>query len=244
MNIDRDIVARAFSKAGEEPITQEEWTEGNGNRVRVVKDFYLAILLDSLASYDWTSQKKRVRLEAYTEEDEENLTGFAYMYPIPADCAKIVKVGDNAVYIVEGAFIFSDEPDAILLYIKDYFTGQYEYSRVENPVAEDVSKYYYIDSDGDYVKENIFDNTRTYYVIVENDYNFYDQPVLDPTLSSYFECRIAAAIALKLTGDTAKYQMLYNEAQLIANNAMKKSAEQSQNKTQGNKWWTSQLGLD
>ena len=57
MNIDRDLVARAFTKAGEEPITDAEWSDAESSRVRVVKEFYLATLLEALSSYDWTSQK-------------------------------------------------------------------------------------------------------------------------------------------------------------------------------------------
>ena len=116
---------------------------------------------------------------------------------------------------------------------------------VAEPTADDVDKYYYIDENGDYVKETTFDMTKKYYVIFFNDYNFYGQPDFskDPELSAYIECKLAAGIALKLTGGTDKYQMLYNEARLIADGAMKRSAEQAQNRTKGNKWWTDQLGL-
>lgn len=209
MNIDRDIAARALAKAGEEPISNEEWEEGTSNRVRIIKEFYLATLLEALSSYDWTSQKKRARLTALTENDseetEENLTGFAFMYPLPADCAKVVSIDDGKPYIVEGAFLFSDEKNPVLLYIKNYFTTSSDY-------------------------EN-------------DDYAFYEQPSLDPTLSAYFECKLAASIALKLTGGADKYQMLYNEATIIANKAMKKSAEQARNRSKGNKWWAEELGL-
>lgn len=250
MNIDRKLVARALTKAGEEPITDEEWEDADSNRVRIVKEFYLATLLESLSSYDWTSQKKRVRLEAmdnyeyeevlnpvesdlskyweyvYNEHLEKyyyrkaetfvsgntyylridnNLTGYPYMYPLPADCAKVVKLANDEPYIIEGAFLFADVENAVLVYIRNYFTGT-DYGENE-------------------------------------DYNYYGEPELDPTLSAYFECKLAASLALKLTGGTDKYQMLYNEAELIANKAQKKSSEQAQNKTKGNPWWTDQLGM-
>ena len=69
MNIDRNLVARAFIKAGEEPITEAEWSDAESSRVRIVKECYLATILESLSSYDWTSQKKRARL---TPLDPEN----------------------------------------------------------------------------------------------------------------------------------------------------------------------------
>ena len=250
MNIDRNLAARAFIKAGEEPINDTEWnTEPESNRVRAVKECYLATLLESLSSYNWTSQKKRARLtpitpEMASEEDaEENLTGYSFMYALPMDCAKVVAVNDGEPYIVEGGFLFCDKENVVILYIRNYFTGRYVYEEVAEPVAEDVDKYYYKDENGDYVKETTFDMSKTYYVIVEEDYNFYGQPVLDPELSAYIECKLAATIALKLTGGTDKYQMLYNEARLIADGAMKRSAEQAKNKHKGNPWWTDQLGL-
>lgn len=247
MYIDRNIVARAFAKAGEEPITEEEWSDATSTRVRLVKEFYLATLLDALASYDWTSQKKRVRLEALdpeSEEAEDNFTTYSFMYPLPADCAKVVSVNNDKPYIVEGAFLFCDEENAILLYIKNYWTGKYEFTQVAEPVETDLDKYWIKDEEGEYEKAYSWDPTETYYEVVEHDYNFYAQPVLDPILSSFFECKLAANIALKLTGGTDKYQMLYNEAELIANKAQKKSAEQARNRTKGNPWWTTQLGLD
>ena len=246
MNIDRVLVARAFVKAGEEPITDDEWTEGTSSRVRVVQEFYLATILDALSSYNWTSQKKRARLTALIPNDEgteENLTGYAYMFLLPADCGKVVAINDGDPYIVEGGYIFCDYEEPVLLYIRNYFTGKYVYEEVENPDPEDIDKYYIKDEDGDYVKATSYVMGTTYYIRIEEDYNFYSQPSFDPELSSYIECKLAAAIALKLTAGTDKYQMLYNEARLIADGAMKRSAEQARNRAKGNKWWTDQLGL-
>lgn len=288
MNIDRELCARALAKAGEEPITNEEWEDGTSNRVRVIKEFYLATLLEALASYDWTSQKKRVQLEAmnnyeykevlnpvasnlskyweyvYNEHLDKyyyrkansfepgttyylkivnNLTSYPYMYALPSDCAKVVKLANDEPYVIEGEYLYTDTEDAVLLYIRNYFTGTYIYELVENPDIENITQYYVKDENGNYVKAESYIMGTDYYSIVEEDYNFYDQPVLDPTLSAYFECKLAASIALKLTSATDKYQLLYNEAELIANKAQKKSSEQAQNKTKGNPWWTDQLGM-
>ena len=247
MYIDRSLVARAFAKAGEEPITDAEWEEGTSSRVRIVQEFYLATILDALSSYNWTSQKKRARLTPITpdmdEDAEENMTGYAFMFALPADCAKVVAINDGDPYIVEGAFIFCDMENPVLLYIRNYFTGRYVYEEVENPDPDDIDKYYIKDEEGNYEKAESYVMGTTYYIRIEEDYNFYSQPTFDPELSSYIECKLAASIALKLTGGTDKYQMLYNEARLIADGAMKRSAEQAKNKTKGNPWWTDQLGL-
>ena len=292
MNIDRELVARAFTKAGEEPITETEWSDAESSRVRIVKEFYLATLLEALSSYDWTSQKMRAQLtpmdnyeyeevlspkqadlaKYYVYDEEENkyykaesfdpaetyylriqvnLTGYAYMFPLPMDCAKVISIDDGQPYIVEGGFLFCDFESIVILYVKNYFTGRYvyrdDYEEVEEPDPDDIDLYYVKDENGEYVKAESYVMGTTYYikiqVIVEEDYNFYGQPQLDPELSAYVECKLAAAIALKLTGGTDKYQMLYNEARLIADGAMKRSAEQAKNKHKGNRWWTDELGL-
>lgn len=246
MNIDRSLVARAFAKAGEEPITDAEWEEGTSSRVRIVQESYLATILDTLSSYNWTSQKKRARLTPLEPDDEyaeENLTGYAYMFLLPADCGKVVAINDGDPYIVEGGYIFCDMENPVLLYIRNYFTGRYVYEEVANPTPDDIDKYYIKDSEGNYEKAVTYVIGTTYYIRIEEDYNFYSQPSFDPELSSYIECKLAASIALKLTGSTDKYQMLFNEARLIADGAMKRSAEQARNKTKGNPWWTDQLGL-
>ncbi|MBO7712211.1 MAG: hypothetical protein J6S85_01750 [Methanobrevibacter sp.] len=280
MNIDRKLVARAFSKAGEEPITESEWEEGNSSRVRVVKDFYLATIQEALSSYDWTSQKKRAKLELLYKEVEEpkeqelykyyiyegndnyvkaeewnatetyyvvnndnNYTKYAFMYLLPADCAKVVSVNDGADYEIEGAYIYTNEIDATLLYIQNYFTGKYEYEEVENPEEENIDNYY-IKNGTLYEKATAFSIEETYYTIIEQDYFFYGDIKLDPQLSAYIECLLAARIALKLTGDMNKYQMLYNEAAIIGNNAQKKSAEMARNRSKGNTTWIKQLGLE
>ena len=288
MYIDRSLVARAFAKAGEEPITDAEWEEGTSSRVRIVQEFYLATILDALSSYNWTSQKKRARLTAlpnieyeqveypeaadinqyyeyvydqyhskwyykkaetyeqgttYYIRIENNMTGFCYMFLLPADCGKVVAINDGDPYIVEGGYIFCDIENPVLLYIRNYFTGRYVYEEVAEPDEADLNKYYVKDEEGNYEKATEWSLAETYYIRIEEDYNFYSQPVFDPELSSYIECKLAASIALKLTGGTDKYQMLYNEARLIADGAMKRSAEQAKNKTKGNPWWTDQLGL-
>ena len=283
MTIDRKLVARAFAKAGEEPITEAEWEEGTSSRVRVVKDFYLAAILEALSLYDWTSQKKRGTLEKvedyfqeveypverdldkyYTRDNEgnyekatswdaqetyyifvkTNFTPYFYMYLLPADCAKCVSLNDGKEYMVEGAYLYTNEAEAILLYIKNYFTGQYVFEEVEDPQEADLDNYYIINEEGKYVKAETWDPDETYYIVVEQDYNFYGEPELDPQLSAFIECSLAARIALKITGDMNKYQMLYNEALLIGNNAQKKSAEMARNKSHGNEWWTKQLGME
>ena len=58
------------------------------------------------------------------------------MFLLPADCAKVVAINDGDPYIVEGAYIFCDIENPVLLYIRNYFTGKYVFQVVENKREE------------------------------------------------------------------------------------------------------------
>lgn len=242
MNINKGIASRAFCKVGEEPINETEWAEDSG-RVRTLKDFYLAVVLESLASYDWTSCTRRKELEL--ETITPNLTNFAYMYKLPLDCAKCSSLADGADYITEGDFLYTDSANAVLVYVTNFFTGKYAYKKVDEPTSEDIASYYELDESGDYVKADIesYSADTDYYVIDKQDYDFYDDIKLEPLLSQYIELMLAASIALKLCEDSQKYQMLYSEAQIIANKAVSISSAQARNKAHGKKYWTEELGI-
>lgn len=242
MNIDKGIASRAFCKVGEEPINETEWAEVSG-RVRTLKDFYLAVVLESLASYDWTSCLRRKALEL--EPEEQNLTNFSYIYKLPSDCAKCKGLADNGDYITEGEYLYTDSANAVLIYVTSFFTGKYKYKKVDTPTSEEIDSYYTLDKSGEYVKADIgsYSATGTYYIVDEQDYNFYDDIKLEPLLSEYIELMLAASIALKLCEDSKKYQMLYSEAQIVANKAMNISSSQARNKAHGKKYWAEELGL-
>ncbi|MBO7714409.1 MAG: hypothetical protein J6S85_12610 [Methanobrevibacter sp.] len=242
MNIDRELVARAMDKAGEEPINDIEWTEGTSTRVRLIKDFYLATILETLSGTDWTSQKKRAALEL---SDEVNLSNYYYMYNLPLDCAKPCNLVNDEDFYCEGGFLFSNTENAVLIYVKNYFTGKYTYRIVREPDTENITRYYtYNDETDEYTQATEYDMSNTYYERVDEDYNFYAQPVFDPILSEAVETRLASKIVLKLNGDNNKYQLLYSEAILAANNAVKNSAKHARNKNHGNKYWAQELGWE
>lgn len=244
MNIDRQLVARAYDKAGEEPITDQEWEEGTGTRVRLIKDVYLASILEALSNTDWTCQKVRKRLDY--SEDEENLTTFQYMYDLPADCAKPTALSNDAVYLVEGGYLYTDTKDAVLVYISNNFTGRYNFEladpQPESQEEIDDGEFYTKDEDG-YNKTVTYDEEETYYVRIEEDYNFYKDFHFDPLLTEYIETVLAMKIVLKLTGDSNKYQMLFSEARLMETRAIKASVAHGHNKDKGNPYWGDMLGL-
>lgn len=243
MNINRELVARAMNKAGEEPINEKEWEEGDGTRVRLIKDIYQATVLEALSTTAWTTQKRRAQLELSIEP---NLTSFFYVYNLPIDCAKPIGLNSQKDYIVENGLLYTNDHEPILIYITNYFTGKYKYKSAEPQPQnqEELSENeYYVLEEEVYTKTDTYDETKTYYIRIEEDYNFYDDPELDPVLSAYIETMLAAKAVLKLTGDTNKYQILFNEAAYMENRAIKSSTAQNRNKKQGSKYWSDILGL-
>lgn len=243
MNINIDIVARAFIKAGEEPLTPEELETKKGTRWRLIQEIYQATIFEELAAVAWTSMKRRKRLE---RSEEENLTNYSYSYLLPKDCAKPVALNSEKTWLMEGGILYTEDPDAILIYITNGFTGKYKYQEAETqPTSQEELEAgnYFILVDEDYQKATTYVEGTIYYTIKEEDYNFYDDPVMDPLLEETIETRLAAKIVLKLTGDQSKYQILFQEAAIIENRATKGSFAQGHNKGKGNKYWGEMLGL-
>lgn len=243
MNINRDIVARAMIKAGEEPLTDTD-IEKNSAKWRYVKDFYLATILETLASTEWTSQIKRSELIL---SEEDNLTGYGYCYNLPADCSKPVELQDNADYLVEGDKLYTNIEHPILKYVSNNYTGKLKYERAVPQPTEDsfvTGKYYTYDDDAkEYVPAEEYDSELEFYTLIAEDYPLYDDYEFDSLLSEYIETRLASKLALKITGDTQLYQLLYNEAILKEREAVNKSIANAHNKDGGNRYWSDILGL-
>lgn len=244
MNIDFEIVARALDKAGQEPLTDEEKETKDSTRWRIIKDFYHAVILEALSNTAWTSQKKRARLNL---SEEENLTTYRFMYELPIDCAKPVALLGDRNYLVEDGNLYTDIDNAVLVYISNGFTGKYKYAfAAVQPTQETFAeKTYYINdvSTESYVRATEFEEGTEYYEQVEEDYPFYNDYKFDPSLSAYIETKLAANIVLKITGNPGLYQLLYNEAVIMENRAIKASVAQGHNKDQGDRWWGDILGM-
>lgn len=244
MNISEEIVARAYDKAGEEPLTETELSNKSSTRWRVIKDYYLATILETLSQTEWTCLITRAELE---ESDIDNYTDYTYVYTLPIDCAKPISLASEAEYIVEGNILYTDDSAAVLVYVTNGYTGQTVYKLPDEQPTEDTfsaGEYYTYDEDTDtYTLADTYDADTTYYVVDEQDYEGYNDLEFDPLLSQYIETMLAAKICLKLTGKEQLYQLLYNEAMLMENRAAKATKAYRYNKENGSKRWSEILGL-
>lgn len=206
MNINWEIVNRALNKIGEEPILEEEKKEKTSTRIRLVYDFYLSTILETLHNTAWTSQIKRTKLIC---AEVENLTDYENVYILPIDCAKPIALKDNSEYKVEGNFLYTNSEENILIYVSN---------SKKIPGVNDEKN-------------------------IEEDYSEYNEMNFDPLLSEYIETKLAAKMALKITGDNSIYQLLYQEAAIIENRAIKASMAHGASKDKGNRYWSNILGL-
>ena len=77
MKINPNIVNRALKKAGQEELTEDDILN-NSNVWRIIKDYYLSTILETLSNTAWTSQMKRAYL--IKDEESENLTNYSFKY--------------------------------------------------------------------------------------------------------------------------------------------------------------------
>ena len=116
MNIDRELVSRALQDIGEEPLADGD-VKSNSSRWLSMKNFYVPTIREILAGCDWTSRKVR---KALVGTDAENLPdGMSLAYTLPVDCVRPVSLSCGKEFIVEGAVLYCNVGNAVLLYISD-----------------------------------------------------------------------------------------------------------------------------
>lgn len=143
MNIDRALVNRALLKAGQTTLTDED-INNNSEAWKTVKEFYLSTMLETLARTQWTSAKRRTQL--HKNEEAENLSIYEIMYDLPVDCARAVKLNSESRFIVEGQYLYTNDSDAVLMYITN---GRTDIALPTEP-PEDIPGYDYIDYGPDF----------------------------------------------------------------------------------------------
>lgn len=89
-----DIANRALSKLGDARITDISQT--NTKAARAMNHRFQFIRDQVLAAYPWRFAMKRTTLAALSSAPE---WGYAYQYALPADCLRLVTLGDISVNV-------------------------------------------------------------------------------------------------------------------------------------------------
>lgn len=107
-----DICNIALTSLGDQRIVS---LSDNNERARVCSARYEDVRDAVLRSYPWNCAIKRVKL---TKSATTPAWGFAFYYPLPADCLRVIDVEDYVVpYEVEGRNIATDASTVKLLYL-------------------------------------------------------------------------------------------------------------------------------
>ena len=249
MNINWNLVNRAMLLSGQFSLTEEDKTERNATFV-LVKQFYLATILESLSEVDWTGGRKRAFLMG-TGIPHKNNTRFRFAYDMPFDCAKPLELENNEYFLVEDRFIYTDQKHAILLYISN--------GKVLRPVPlisggrpADVMDMEYLGAGRPPDKaefttihsghpEDILD-----FIPDEEeaeDYPDYQMPVYEHKFYQYVENMLAAKCAMHLSNQMELHARLLQQAMMIKAEAIETSLGSSAAEQNPRKWWLEDLGI-
>lgn len=110
MNIDRELANRALGAVGQSALPADDT---GSKSYLLIKKWYVSTMNESLEMIPWTSAKTRKML---VKAAVENYSDYSLVYNLPVDCAKIISLKDNGFYIVEGRYLYTDSPDAVLIY--------------------------------------------------------------------------------------------------------------------------------
>lgn len=172
----------------------------------------------------------------------DNYTQFAYCYALPDDCAKPEELLNNEEFIVEGNLLYTNAENAVLMYISNRNIKQHVNVEQNGDVYLEIDEECNLWWVGEDPSPYELEGDKLYYE-AKDFYKDYGELNFDPLLQRFLETRLAADIALKITGDRGIYESLYNESLLIENEAENGTKAQSRSRKNGNDWWTDKIGL-
>ncbi|MDR3191622.1 MAG: hypothetical protein LBT87_01000 [Treponema sp.] len=127
MNIDTLLANRILLDIGDEILTEGD-VEQDTLRWRILKEYYLATVINAISSIPWTNGKRRIALEKIdtvfsSEVNPENKivnhSPYRYMYKLPADCARPLEIQGDYFYVIENGNLLTDRENAALLYVSN-----------------------------------------------------------------------------------------------------------------------------
>jgi hypothetical protein len=248
MNMDLDILNRALFDAGQNTLSAEDAGEHN-TVYRLCKAYYLSTFLEVLSEVEWVGGRRRERL-VVTGRPVITDRRYRFAYDLPADCARPVELQDNAYFIVEDRLILSDEECAELLYVSN--------GKILRPVAAvsageagDIPEAEYLTAGppGTEPDVTLWPGEPADILAAlpadpapADDFPDYRAVRYEPKLYECIEKTLAARFAMKLSNQPELHQLLLQEAMLIKREAVNASRAARAAKTNGNPWWTDELG--
>jgi hypothetical protein len=251
MDIDLKLVNRALLNAGQEPINDGDIAAGNPP-VGLARAYYLETLLEAFSEVAWTGSKRRAVLAK--SRGRGNTSPYGFMYDLPVDCAKPLELQENAYFVIEGRYLYSDMDRAELVYVSNgrgitqtvkisgggsrtryghpYLHGGMSYTRPSVIIHGGGSR------EADYTKRAAEIAPR-----LAEDFPAYRQVLTEPKFYEYVEKTLSAKYAMKLSDRPELHVSLLQEAMLVKEEAIAASRSSVAAKKNGAGWWADRLGL-
>ena len=134
-----EIANTALERLGARPISS--FSDGS-KAARLASSAYDRVRLEVLRAHPWNCISARALL---AESTEPPAFGYAHQYPLPADCERVLEVGDSDStdfesrysWVVEGRMILTDEGAPLpVRYLKDDTDPQKYDSTLVSAIAE------------------------------------------------------------------------------------------------------------
>jgi hypothetical protein len=248
MNMNQDIVNRALLDVGQSALTPLDAEEKNTS-YKLCRQYYLDAFLEALSEVEWTGGRKRDRL-ARTGRPVLGDSRYRFAYDMPFDCAKPIELQDNEFFTVEDRIIYTDVPEAELLYVSNgkilrtvraVTAGrpgdvpEAEYLSAGPPGTEpDVTLRAGRPAD---IPDEFPDDP-----VSPEDYPDFRMLEYEPKFYEYIEKSLAAKFSMKLSDQPALHVQLLQEALLSRQEAVNASRSRAAAKIKPVRWWTEELG--
>ena len=244
MNMNLGIVNRALLDVGQSALTDQDVRDKN-TAYQVYKQYYIDTFLEALSEAEWTGGRKRARL-VRTGRPVLPDTRYRFAYDMPFDCAKPIELQDNEFFAVEDRIIYSDAPEAELLYVSNGKTLRpaavircgrpggvmdMEYLTA-GPPGTDPDETIRAGGPGDILDELPADPAPA------DDFPDYRQTEYEPKFFEYIELVLAAKVSMKLSNQPQLHAQLLQKAMLIKQEAVNATRSRRAARLEPKKWWT------
>jgi hypothetical protein len=258
------IVNRALLDVGQTALTEQDVLD-NTTAFQACKQYYIDTFLEALSEVEWTGGRKRAKL-ARTGRPVLKDSRYRFAYDMPFDCAKPVELQNNEFFTVEGRIIYSDAPDAELLYVSNGRVlppagaiscgrpgeaADMEYLTAGPPGTE-PDETVRAGGPGDFSEFGppgaAGGGTRGEPVPLpgdpepgNGDFPGYRQLEYEPKFYEYIERMLAAKLSMKLTDQPGLHVQLLQEAMLIKREAVSATKSRRSAKLEPKRWWAEEV---
>ncbi|MDR2159858.1 MAG: hypothetical protein LBP23_07305 [Treponema sp.] len=251
MDIDLKLVNRALLNAGQEPINEADVSAGNPN-VRLARAYYLETLLEAFSELAWTGSKRRAILAK--SRSQGNTSSYAFIYDLPIDCAKPLELQENAYFVIEGRYLYTDMEKAELVYVSNgrsiiptvKISGGGSRTRYTHPRLHGGTSYtrpQVVIHGGGSNEADYASRAGEIAPLRAEDFPEYRQMPAEPKFWAYVEKMLSAKYAMKLADRPELHRLLLEEAMLVREEAVAASRSSVAARKNGAAWWADRLGM-